>query len=141
MSVKCYPDHVAFLKPVVSQSGLSSLLCGAGHSVEMVFKKEQDHMAGQIQETRLGQLIKNEFDRGLLLRCYDSGMFSRQLQGIGRMSVLSHGLLARTVKISDRWWQKFNHFMPLLKAHLILKLPGPNPKFSEYMLERGQYIL
>ena len=35
----------------------------------------------------------------------------------------------------------YNHF-PLIKmVPLIKKPPGPNPKFSEYIFKRGQYIL
>ena len=31
--------------------------------------------------------------------------------------------------------------MRLLKVPPIIKKPGPNPKFSEYIFKRGQYIL
>ena len=35
----------------------------------------------------------------------------------------------------------YNLFLPLLKVPLMIKKsPGPNPKFSEYIFKRGQYI-
>ena len=34
-----------------------------------------------------------------------------------------------------------NPFIRLLKVLLIIKPPSPNPKFSEYIFKRGQYIL
>ena len=34
-----------------------------------------------------------------------------------------------------------NPFMRLLKVLPIIKPPSPNPKFSEYIFKRGQYIL
>ena len=34
----------------------------------------------------------------------------------------------------------YNPFIRLLKVLLIIKPPSPNPKFSEYIFKRGQYI-
>ena len=34
-----------------------------------------------------------------------------------------------------------NHFPLIEMVPLIKKPPGPNPKFSEYIFQRGQYIL
>ena len=34
-----------------------------------------------------------------------------------------------------------NHFPRIKMVPLIKKPPGPNPKFSEYIFKRGQYIL